>query len=197
MNPLKPLAVLLLALTACTTTSATTPGGSAAAGPKAAEYYPLSVGSSWTYRVKLLGEVREQTITLQSEENGYFKDSVGSQLSVDAFGVRDQMRYLLREPVEPGTHWTNVVSASSIEDYRIVSVESCTVPAGTFQRCAIVEGRNKVSPKETLVLMLTFAPKVGLVRVATELEAGADKIPQSQQELLRYSLAPKPGETVH
>ncbi len=187
---------LCLAFAACTTPSGAKGHDDAAPkGPKAADYYPLTVGSSWTYHVKLLGEDREQTITLQSEENGFFKDSAGSQLTVDGFGVRDQMRYLLREPVEAGTHWTNVVSASSIEDYKILSVESCTVPAGSFERCAVVEGRNRVSPKATLVLTLTFAPKVGLVKVATELDTGADHIPQSTQELVRYSLAPKPTET--
>jgi hypothetical protein len=189
------LALSMMLFAACATTSGSTAGGDKPKGAAASEYYPLTVGNSWTYHVKALGEEREQTITIQGEDNGFLKDNAGNELTADAYGVRDKLRYLLREPVEPGTHWTNVVSASSIEDYKIVSVESCTVAAGHFERCAIVESRNKADPKHTLVNTFTFAQGVGIVRIETELHTGQDRIPQVRLELQKYSLAPKPGET--
>ncbi|MFT3836615.1 MAG: hypothetical protein QM723_06435 [Myxococcaceae bacterium] len=191
---MRKLAILFLAV-GCTTPSGSTKTEDKPKGSSAAEFYPLTVGNSWTYHVKALGEEREQTITIQGEEGGFLKDNAGNELTTDAYGVRDKLRYLLREPVEPGNHWTNVVSASSIEDYKIVSVESCTVPAGTFPRCAIVESRNKADPKHTLINTFTFAAGVGIVRIETELLTGQDKIPQVRLELQKYSLAPKPGET--
>ncbi len=186
----------LLAL-GCATPSANTRAGEKPKRTGAAEYYPLNVGNSWTYRVRFGQAEQQQTITIQSEENGFFKDDANppSELTADAYGLRDKLRYLLREPVEVGTHWTNVVSPSSIEDYRIVSLESCASPAGSFDKCVVVESRNKMDPKHTLVATVTMAEHVGIVRVETQVEAGADKIPQVQLDLLKYSLAPKPGET--
>src|SRR5690349_9992151 len=97
-----------------------TPSSVKGGGDGAAIYYPLAVGNRWTYQVKLLGEASEQTIQIQREDGGVFFDSQGGQLSVDPFGITDHKRYLLREPVETGREWTNVVSVSSTERYRIL-----------------------------------------------------------------------------
>lgn len=162
------------------------PGG----GPGAAIYYPLAVGNRWTYQVKLLGEASEQTVQIQREEGGVFFDNQGGQLSVDAFGITDRKRYLLREPVEAGRDWTNVVSVSSTERYRILEVgPPCEVPAGRFERCVRVESRNRMDAKTTLVNEITFAPRVGIVRIQVVAETGGQRIPQTELLLKSYELA--------
>lgn len=156
----------------------------------AAAYYPLAVGNRWTYQVKLLAETSEQTVVIQREDRGVFFDSQGGQLSVDAFGINDRRRYLLREPVEAGRSWTNVVSVSSTERYRILEVAApCEAPAGRFEGCVRVESRNRLNEQTTLVNEMTLAPGVGIVRIEVAAESGGQRIPQSELLLKSYTLA--------
>jgi hypothetical protein len=160
-------------------------------GRKPAEaYYPLAVGNRWTYRARLLGEERVQEVRVLRKEGGYFVDSAGGMLAADPWGVRDDKRYLLKNPVETGSSWTNVVSVSSVERYQVVSTGGgCEVPAGVFADCVQVEGRNAVDGSTTLVNELTFAAGVGLVRIRVEAEQkGGRRIPQTLVELGSYEL---------
>jgi hypothetical protein len=158
--------------------------------PKARDYYPLAVGNRWTYDATFLGQKREAVVEITREENGFFRDTQGGELAVDAFGVRDQKRYLLRDPLEPGKAWTNVVSVSSVEHYKVIEAgASCETPAGRFEVCVRVEGRNRVDDKTTLVNEMTFAPGVGLVRIAVTAEIGDKRVPQSQLVLRSFAKA--------
>jgi hypothetical protein len=157
------------------------------------DYYPLAVGNRWTYvvngRADKLVEVK-----IVKEEGGFFLDSQGGQLTVDSFGIRDQKRYLLRTPLETGRTWSNVVSVSSTERYQILRADGpCESPAGVFQGCVQVEGRNRVDADTTLVNTFTFAPRVGLVRIQVEAEQGGRRIPQTRLELTSYQVKPAQG----
>lgn len=164
------------------------------AGTPAREFYPLAVGNTWSYQVQLLGQKTEIEVKVLKEDNGVFEDSTGNQLFNDAFGVRDQKRYLLRDPVEVGTEWSNVVSVSSVERYKIVSANvGCDSAAGHFEGCVVVESTNKVEEGKALVNELTFAPKIGLVRVSTLLSHDGKKIPQSTLELTKYQVKGAPA----
>jgi hypothetical protein len=159
----------------------------------ARDFYPLAVGNAWSYQVTLLGETKQIEVKVLKEDNGIFEDSSGAQLFADAFGVRDQKRYLLRDPVEIGTEWSNVVSVSSIERYKIVAAaQGCDAPAGHFEDCAVVESRNRVQEGKVLVNELTFAPKVGLIRIATLLENNGQKVPQATLVLTKYEVKGAP-----
>jgi hypothetical protein len=112
-----------------------------------------------------------------------------AQISFDAYGIRDAKRYILRTPLEVGTRWNNVVSVSSYEQYSIVEAgQDCEAPVGQFHQCVVVQGRNKIEGEKYLVLTLTFAPKVGIIRVATELEAEGKRIPQTRLDLTHVEL---------
>jgi hypothetical protein len=167
----------------------------APSGPaiRAAAYYPLAVGNRWVYESNFLGEKTERMVQILKEENGFFVDNQGGELGVDAFGIRDRKRYLLKEPVEPGRSWTNVVSVSSIERYKILELGPCEVPAGRFESCVGVEGRNRVDDQTTLVNHLTLARGVGIVRIETAAEVRGERIPQSQLLLTRFELRPMPS----
>lgn len=159
----------------------------------AGDYYPLSIGITWTYEAKLLGEARRlEVTTLRKNDDGFVEDSTGAQMLVDAFGIRDQKRYLLRNPVKAGTKWTNVVSVSSVETYEIVAADqTCEAPAGRWVGCVVVESRNRVEEGVTLINEMTFAPGVGIVRLATVLESNGKQIPQSTLTLVEFR--PRPG----
>ncbi|RKH59203.1 hypothetical protein [Corallococcus llansteffanensis] len=155
-----------------------------------AEYYPLAVGNQWTYRLDGRDD-KPVTVEIVKEQDGYFLDNQGGQLSVDAFGLRDPKRYLLRGPLEAGRGWNNVVSVSSTERYQLVQVGfACQVPAGSFPNCVSVEGRNRVDAQTTLVNTMTFAAGVGLVRVDVATEHAGKRVPQTELELTKFKVAP-------
>lgn len=157
---------------------------------KVTDYYPLAVGNRWTYESEFLGEKRDDEVEIVRSVDGFFEDSMGGALMVDAYGVRDRKRYLLREPIEVGRTWTNVVSVSAVEHYSVLEAGvACEVPAGRFEACVRVEGRIRVNEQTSLVNELTFAPKVGLVRVRTFAQTGTKRVPQVKRELKRFQLA--------
>jgi hypothetical protein len=160
-------------------------------GRSARDFYPLGLGTRWSYDVNLLGEKRSIEVTIEKlTPEGFAQDSTGALLLADAYGVRDQKRYLLRNPIEAGTKWTNVVSVSSVEHYEIIAADQpCDAPAGAWKGCVIVESRNTVEEGKVLVNEMTFAPGVGIVRLSTVLEANGQKIPQSTLALSRFQPA--------
>lgn len=153
-----------------------------------AAYYPLAVGNRWTYRVNGRDD-KSVVVEIVKEQDGYYFDNQGGQLTVDNFGVRDRKRYLLRGPLSEGSQWTTVVSVSSTEHYRILQVgAACHAPAGDFERCVRVEARNRVDTDTTLVNTFTFAEGVGLVRVDVAAERNGERVPQTGLELTSYKL---------
>lgn len=167
-----------------------TGGAVARARFSAADYYPLAVGNSWTYQGDLLGAKQTHTVSIDEVKDGYYVDSQGGALMLDPDGLRDHHRYLLKNPVVTGTAWRNVISASSLERWRIVDGDfTCQVPAGRFAHCVRVESTNRTSKAE-LVDDLTLAPHVGIVEIRTHVHARGHDIPQVHFVLTAYQVAP-------
>lgn len=180
-------AACALSLLACATTATNTKPEKPQ--QTAADFYPLAIGNTWTYEVKLLGETRQiEVATLRKNGEGFVEDSTGAQFMADNYGVRDQKRYLLRNPIAAGTKWTNVVSVSSVENYEITGAgQPCEAPAGKWEDCVVVESRNRVEEGTVLVNEMTFAPGVGIVTLSTVLESNGKRIPQSTLSLLKFA----------
>jgi hypothetical protein len=180
--------LLILLLSACTHHTPAAKRG-LSAKLRAGDYYPLKLGSSWTYEIQLLGETKAMEVRLLKETaDGFIEDSTGARLKLDALGVRDPKRYLLQEPVEVGHRWTNVVSVSSVERYEIVAADGpCEAPAGSWASCVVVQSTNRIKDGELLVNEMTFARGVGIVRVSTSLESEGRRIPQTSVALIKYS----------
>jgi hypothetical protein len=154
-------------------------------------YYPLAVGNQWTYLVNGREDKPVDVKVLEENAEGYFVDNQGGQLKVDAFGVRDPKRYLLRGPLEVGRSWNNVVSVSSTERYQIVQAGvPCESPAGSFQNCVQVEARNRVDQGTTIVAAWTYAPGVGMVRMEMSAERNGQRVPQTSLQLKSYRVKP-------
>lgn len=155
---------------------------------RSAEYQPLAVGNQWTYAGKMMGTAVERTITIKGMKDGYFADDAEGLLRVDAEGLRDPSRYLLREPIARGTTWTSIVSVSSTERYEIVDTGfAVNTPAGAFNDCVLVRATNRIDADKSLRTEWTYAPGVGMVRLATTLLANGRELPQVQLELVRYA----------
>ena len=187
------LATLVVLLTAC----ATTPGsGDATKTQTAADFYPLAVGTTWRYEVDLLSARQNITVKTLRVVDGFYEDSQGMRLQVDSFGVRDPHRYLLRNPIQVGTKWSNVISASVTEHYEIIGTnQTCESPAGKWQGCVIVESRNRLEEGKTLVNELTLAPGVGIVQLNVTREENGTRSPQTSLTLLSFAPLRPPGPT--
>jgi hypothetical protein len=157
----------------------------------AAGLLPLAVGNRWTYRAAFLGATQTLSVSIVSEQAGVFRDSRGQNYFVDAKGVRDEQRYLLREPIALGQSWSSVVSMRSTEHYEVVaSGVSVEVPAGRFDGCARIEGRNPQSPTQVLIAEQTYCLGVGLVSVRTFEENDGRRGPmQWNQELVAFRIS--------
>jgi hypothetical protein len=163
-------------------------------GADLSAYMPLAVGNTWVYERGHLGASGEDRVEIIREENGFFLDNRGNALQVDAYGVRDPRRYLLRHPIESGREWTTVVSVSSTERYRILDAGiTCEAPAGTFQDCVRVESQNRIDTERTLVNEVTFARGVGIVRISLFLNEKGRRIPQGGLALKSFKVKPLPS----
>ena len=193
-------AALLLSMSGCASTPKADPAAQEAAADDAhltphAHYYPLEVGNRWSYRIAgSSGGL--QTVELVGRQQDAFVDQNGGQLTIDEEGIHDGARYLLKAPVRTGTRWSNVISATATEHYRIVSaLAPCEVPAGRFDDCAVVEARQRVDDAVTLSNTMTFARGVGLVRVQVAAHTARGEIPQSELVLEDYDVQVKLGPT--
>jgi len=157
---------------------------------RAADYQPLAIGNQWTYAGKVGGQPVEKTITITEKRDGFFADDAGGMLRMDAEGLRDEMRYLLRDPLESGNKWKSIVSVSSTEQYEIVDVGFTTaVKAGVFNDCVLVRGSNRIDAERALRTDWTYAPQVGIVRIVSTAVFGGREIPQAELELTSFKLA--------
>jgi hypothetical protein len=158
-----------------------------------ADFYPLAVGNTWTYRdespgLKQPGTSRTVRI-LERTKDGYFRDSDRGELRADADCVHDRSRRLLCAPLAKGNGWTSVVSVSSTEKYEIAAVgETVETPAGKFEGCVRVRALNRAGPGAELVLEIAYAPGIGPVRIETFVLTGGNAIPQFRAVLEKVKL---------
>lgn len=192
-------AVLAAGLLGCAHPPAPAPASSTAPAsvarmPASARYFPLAVGNHWTYDASYLGERSTRRVEIVAFRDGSYVDRDGRALRVDAEGVRDQVRYLLHEPLTAGATWTSVIAPGSAEHYRVVSARApCEAPAGKFPDCVEVESRTLADPRtpgRLLVNRVTFAAGVGIVRVRTVLEEGSKSAPTAELLLTAFEVAP-------
>jgi len=184
---LLPLAVLAAAC-------AGAPARPPTAAPSApGDYFPLAVGNEWVYRDEspaLPPERRGATRIvriLERTSDGYYRDSERGELRADRDCLHDRSRRLLCGPIAPGTSWSSVVSVSSTERYEIAAVgETVSTPAGRFDGCVRVRAHNRAERGTDHVLEITYAPRVGPVKIETFALVGAEATPQVRAVLEKY-----------
>jgi hypothetical protein len=163
----------------------------AALGP--GEYFPLAVGNEWVYvdqspALPLERRGTRRTVRiLDRAVDGFFRDNERGELRVDGECVRDRVRRLLCQPFQEGATWSSVVSVTSTERYEIAGAnESVDTPAGRFDRCVRVRAHNRATPTTDHVLEITYAPKVGPVRIETYVVVSGRATPQVKAFLQSY-----------
>jgi hypothetical protein len=162
--------------------------------PDPTTHYPLAVGNEWTW-VDLspqagAGAPRRRTIRITGRDaEGFFVDSERGALRSAHGCIEDRSRRLLCAPFETDRSWTSIVSETSVERYQILATGlRTTVPAGTFDGCVLVRGRNRAGEDAEIQLETTYAPGVGPVRIETFALVGGRKVPQVRAELASYRI---------
>jgi hypothetical protein len=158
--------------------------------PEPALYYPLAVGNSWTYQVTDGSGAHKDTIRIVGRDGPWFIDDHRGRLRVDAEGVRDADRYLLRAPLESGARWSAVENLI-VQRFEVVSTTAeATTRAGAFAGCAVVRNEQPLPRGQgRLVTEWTYAPRVGLAQLRTQTVAASGAAQdQVRLELVAYQL---------
>jgi len=181
---------LLLSGLLCAGCVSTEPRPTPQTTPKARELFPLAVGNRWSYNVAFLGARQNLTVAIVSGQGSLFVDSRNQKFMLESDGLRDEHRYLLKEPLEVGRTWTSIIDVSTSEHYKVDELGvRIDVPAGHFEDCVQIEARNPSGPNLALIADQVYCPGVGLVRVVTFQErSGNRSAPQFTQELASYKV---------
>lgn len=182
---------LIFGMLACATAPARPADrAAAAAGPRARELFPLAVGNRWSYDVSFLGARQALSVSIVSADGPRFQDSRGQAFIVEPDGLRDEHRYLLKEPLTAGAGWSSIIDVSTTESYKVLEIGvPVDVPAGHFEGCARIEAQNPQGGNQTLIAEQVYCPGVGLVRVVTFQETANQRGPaQFTQELTSYAV---------
>lgn len=156
-------------------------------GVRAAEYYRLKSGTRWVYEAHFLGKQESRTVVMGPKLEGFWTDDAGGKLMYDGAGLRDERRYLLKEPIQPGASWSSVAALGAVERYEILAArEPCKVKAGQFEDCVRVRSTLAAGEGKLLENVMTFARGVGLVRVATSLINHDRRTTQVEMELTDF-----------
>ena len=145
--------------------------------PESARYFPLAVGNHWTYEATYLGERSTRRVEMVAFRDGSYVDKDGRALRVDREGIRDQVRYLLREPLTVGATWTSVV-APGLGRALPAPLGPRSLRGSRWPLPRLHGGGEphrwptRKTPGRLLVNRVTFAAGVGIVRVRTALEEG-------------------------
>ena len=160
---------------------------------EARDYAPMAVGANWTYETNVLGDTTKGSVQIRITDKvkGFYRDSAGAEYKHTARGLRDRIRYLIRNPLQQGKTWKATLSAAAVEHYTIESIgQPCDTRAGRFPDCLVVKAFQRRNDRETQHVTYTWVRSVGLARILVEGEIkGKGRFRQSELSLVNYSLS--------
>jgi hypothetical protein len=158
-------------------------------GPSPASFFPLAVGNEWTYSVTTGGQTQQETIHIVGRDGPWFLDDQRGRLRIEADGVRDADRYLLRAPLVAGSTWT-AVDNLVVQQFELSAVDVTLVtPSGRFEHCVVVRNDGPLPNGARFVTEWTYAPGVGLVALRTfRTNAQGKETTQTSLTLVSYRL---------
>jgi hypothetical protein len=152
------------------------------------KYYPLGIGYSWTYKGKFLGQAVEKKIVIEKKEGGFYIDNTGAMLMHDQDGLRDNKRYLLKNPIKKGNKWISIVSSQSTERYEIIQTDiKAKYKDDIIKNCIKVRSTNRIDATKEMVAEWIYAPDIGIISFSTFiLKNKKDWEPQGYFELVEF-----------
>ena len=168
-------------------------------------YFPVTVGSSWTYKISPApAESNIETVSIvETLPGNRFKDSRGDIFQLRTSGVHDGSRYLMKMPLAVGHHWMAVRSATVVERYKILAKDlTIAVPAGIFKHCMKIQGEVDIrpgpnQPSTKMKMEWIYAPYVGIIQLTQYVQPQGASEPKrtAQYQLLKYNIT-KPAVSV-
>ena len=166
-------------------------------GVAARDYAPLAVGASWTYETNVLGDTTKGSVLIRIVDRfeGFYRDSAGAEYRHTSGGLRDRIRYLIRNPLKPGFKWKATLSTAAVEHFTIESVgEPCETKAGSFGDCLVITAYQRRNDRETQHVTYTWVRSVGLAKILVEGEVkGRGRFKQTELSLIQYNLSGQSG----
>ncbi len=161
------------------------------------KYYPLGIGYSWTYKGKFLGQIVEKKITIEKTEGSYFVDNTGAMLMHDEEGLRDNKRYLIKNPVKKGNKWMSVISSQSTEHYEIVQTDiKAKYKDEMIKNCIKVRSTNRIDATKDMIAEWIYAPDIGMISFSTYiLKNKKDWEPQGYFDLVDFTKPESPQKS--
>ena len=166
-------------------------------GVKAAVYFPLPEGASWVYDVTRFQDGKPfRTTTVISKVDNRIGNLVmmttgvspiSYEIKPDGVVYSQTEIYDLKEPIRAGAKWS-VRTEEFSADNRILAVDGrVELAAGAYVNCLVVE--SVYGEPDGRVLVRTFAPEVGIVRMESFEEGPGGRMPTSRADLRIYQLA--------
>ncbi len=166
---------------------------------RAIDYYPLAVGTAWTYRPEPApaGTPDHRIEVTGQDAEGFFQLTGGGRMAHRRDGVFDGDRFILQDPLKTGHSWMAVPSVSTVEKYEIVDTGfAVTTPAGFFDDCVRVraetDGRTESGEAVRIELLWTYAPGVGMIRLVQRAAVG-NQAPQERARMTLVKFEPAQG----
>ena len=173
-------------------------GPSQSALGTANDYFPATVGSSWTYKITPAPvEKNIETVTMEKALPGNrFQDSKGNIFQLRTSGIHDGVRYLIKMPLSPGHRWMAVPSASVVERYELVAKDlTIAVPAGIFKNCMKIRGEVDIKKgvgqgASRMMMDWVYAPGVGMIQLTQYVQEKNISEPRrtAQFQLMKYNI---------
>jgi hypothetical protein len=163
-------------------------GATLVAEEKTTPFYPLKIGSKWTYKVpggtievkvekkEKIGDDDTYKLETSSQgkisatENVVVRETGVYRVMVNGLKPSEPIMFLLLPP-EKGKNWTvkSNVSGQDIEGKFTIAEQDVTVASGTFKGATVVEGPNfKIAGEETSI-KCWFVKDVGIVKLEFKL----------------------------
>ncbi len=159
-------------------------------------YYPMSIGSSWTYEVQ---EYKDGAPSKQSTllvrvadiQKGKVILQTGSAdltylLRPDGVVKAESGNYLLKMPIQAKQNWPLSLAGQAGRATIREVLHTQTVAAGTFQSCILVEEEYPLGPDQTLKTRSIYAPHVGLIHLENILDLEGKEELQESVDLRIY-----------
>lgn len=137
-------------------------------GPDPALYWPIQEGQHMRFQLTMGSQSQEQEVHFTHSEGPWLFDDRGQRFRYDGLGLFDSRRYLIKRPLVVGNQWMSVPQPGVVERFSIAGVaRPCAAPHNAINDCLVVEARQRIDKKRTLLTRWWYGRHLGPLRIDT------------------------------
>ena len=154
-------------------------------GPAPAVYWPMQAGQNMQFELKMGTQEQTQVVQLTHQEGPWIFDDRGQRFRYDGLGLFDSRRYLIKRPLVVGSQWMSVPQPGVVERFSIAGVaRPCAAPHGSIKDCLVVEARQNIDKKRTLLTRWWYGRGLGPLRIDTFIQDSSGRL-EPKSSILR------------